>query len=140
VSQPAHNEIFDEHGHLRPGYAALHSSSPWDPLRPPAFIADQLCNRPLGDDTRILPVPWVIDDAEYVSVIKQGIAQRASALQMFFADMVLGEQRSCSPRFSRLKERHSSRFGVTGDRRRSSVFASFMDRTSCEVRAAVGRF
>lgn len=92
MSQPAYDEIFDERGHLRPGYAALRCGSSWDPLRPSAFVAEQLRDRPLGDDARILPVPWVIDDVEYVSVIQHGVAQRARALQMFFADMVLGGQ------------------------------------------------
>jgi uncharacterized circularly permuted ATP-grasp superfamily protein len=41
----------------------------------------------------MLPVPLALDDAEYRSEIQAGIAQRARALQMFFADVVLDEGR-----------------------------------------------
>jgi len=87
-----YDEVFDDRGRLRPSYTALGRRAPWDPLRPPPSVVAQLRDRPLGDDTRILPVPWAIDAAEYEAVIQRGTAQRARALQLFFADVVLGEQ------------------------------------------------
>jgi hypothetical protein len=49
-------------------------------------------NRPFGDDTPTLPVPLALDDAECRSEIRAGVAQRARALQQFFADVVLGKR------------------------------------------------
>jgi uncharacterized circularly permuted ATP-grasp superfamily protein len=90
VRGPWFNEAFDEDGTLRPSYAALRRRTGWDPLHPTAAVAEQLRDQPLEDDTRILPVPVVIDDTEYQTVIQAGVAQRARALQRLFADLVLG--------------------------------------------------
>jgi uncharacterized circularly permuted ATP-grasp superfamily protein len=89
---PWFDEAFDEDGTLRRPYAALRRRAGRDPLRPAATVAEQLRDRPFGDDTRIFPVPVVIDEAEYRSVIQAGVAQRALTLQRLFADLVLGEQ------------------------------------------------
>src|SRR5262245_58548333 len=93
IAAPAYEEAFTPSGQLRPAYAALCDLWGWDPLQPSLAVAEQLRDRPLGDDTRILPLPWAIDDAEYEVVIRPGVAQRARALQMFFADVVLGPGR-----------------------------------------------
>lgn len=86
------NEAFHDDGTLRRPYAALRKRMGKDPLRPAPSIAEQLCDRPFDDDTRIFPVPVVIDEAEYRLVIQAGVEQRALALQHLFADLVLGEQ------------------------------------------------
>jgi uncharacterized circularly permuted ATP-grasp superfamily protein len=85
-----YDEVVDGEGCLRPAYVALRRQLGWDPLRPPAVVVDRLEDRPLGDDIRILPVPLAIEDAEYQSVIRPGVLQRAHALQRFFHDAVLG--------------------------------------------------
>lgn len=85
-------EIFDHHGALRPSYAALARRTGRDPRRPDAAAAAALRDRPLDDDARIFPVPVVIDAAEYDTVLRAGLAQRARALQRLFADLVLGAQ------------------------------------------------
>jgi uncharacterized circularly permuted ATP-grasp superfamily protein len=85
-----YDEVVDADGRLRPAYVALRRQLGWDPLRPPAVVIDRLQDRPLGDDTRILPVPLAIEDEEYRAVIEAGVAQRAHALQRFFHDAVLG--------------------------------------------------
>jgi uncharacterized circularly permuted ATP-grasp superfamily protein len=90
VRGPWFNEAFNNDGTLRPPYAALRRRTGWDPLHPAAALAEQLRDRPLDDDTRILAVPVVIDDTEYKTVIQAGVAQRARALQRLFADLVLG--------------------------------------------------
>lgn len=88
-----YDEVFEPDGVLRHPYAELRRRLGTDPLRPMGDTWQRLRDRPLGDDARILPIPWVLDGAEYASVIQAGIAQRARALQMFFADLVLGPQR-----------------------------------------------
>lgn len=85
-----YDETFDGDGRLRPAYAALGRRLGRDPLRPPPDVVERLRDRPLGDDARVLPVPLALDDAEYRSVIQPGVAQRARALQAFFAEAVLG--------------------------------------------------
>jgi uncharacterized circularly permuted ATP-grasp superfamily protein len=96
VPQPWFDEIFAEGGTPRPAYAALHRRTSQDPLRPSASSAERLRERPLDDDTRILPIPVVIDDAEYRSIMQVGLMQRARTLQRLFADLVLGRQRVLS--------------------------------------------
>lgn len=86
------DEAFNEDGTLRRPYASLWQCSGQDPLRPTVPVAEQLRDRPFGDDARVFPVPVVLDDAEYRSVIQAGVRQRALALQQFFDDMVLGDQ------------------------------------------------
>jgi hypothetical protein len=88
-----YDEAYNEVGVLRPTYALLRERLGWDSLRPPSSVAEKLRDRPLGDDARILPIPWAIDDAEYEGLLRPGIAQRARALQMFFADVILGSGR-----------------------------------------------
>lgn len=89
----SYDEVYDRSGALRPAFASLQRRLGLDLLRPTAAQAACLRDHPLGDDIRILPVPWALDDSAYASVIQAGITQRARALQMFFADMVLGRQR-----------------------------------------------
>ncbi len=88
-----YDEAFDASGVLRPPYAGLRRRGQWDFLSPDLAVVDQLGDRPLGDDTRILPVPLVLDEIEYRSIVQAGVAQRAHALQELFADLVLGPQR-----------------------------------------------
>jgi uncharacterized circularly permuted ATP-grasp superfamily protein len=90
---PPYDEAFDDSGRPRPAYVALARRLRWDPLHPPGAVVQRLRGQPLGDDHRMLPVPLALDDAEYRSEIQAGIAQRARALQMFFADVVLDEGR-----------------------------------------------
>jgi hypothetical protein len=90
--QTPYGEIFTAAGELRAPYIELGRLLGTDPLRPAASTWNRLRDRPFGDDARILPIPWVLDGDEYTRVIARGTAQRARALQMFFADMVLGPQ------------------------------------------------
>jgi hypothetical protein len=85
-----YDEACDEAGRRRPRYVELARRLGWDPLDPPASVAGRLRGRPLGDDTPIVPVPVALDDAEWRDAIQPGVAQRARALQAFFADVVLG--------------------------------------------------
>lgn len=89
-SSTSYDEVFDPVGALRRPYAELQRRLGFDVLNVAAATADRLCDRPLGDDVRILPIPWVLDSREYSSVVQAGMLQRARALQMFFADVVLG--------------------------------------------------
>jgi uncharacterized circularly permuted ATP-grasp superfamily protein len=89
----SYDEVFEPDGTLRHPYAELRRRLGTDPLRPAAATWQRLHDRPLGDDARILPIPWALDGAEYARVVQAGTAQRARALQMFFADLVLGPQR-----------------------------------------------
>jgi uncharacterized circularly permuted ATP-grasp superfamily protein len=91
--QTPYGEIFTAEGHLRAPYVELARRLGTDPLRPAASAWNRLRDRPFGDDARILPVPWVLDGGEYACVVERGTAQRARALQMFFADLVLGPGR-----------------------------------------------
>jgi uncharacterized circularly permuted ATP-grasp superfamily protein len=93
VSTSYVDEIFQADGTLRTPYARLRQRTELDPLRPTADVAERLRDRPLGDDARILPIPLVLDAAEYQRTIQAGVAQRALALQQFFADIVLGSGR-----------------------------------------------
>lgn len=87
------DEAFGEHGELRLTYASLRRRSGSDPLSPSQDVAERLRNSPMDDDARILPVPLVIDDAEYRQTIQPGVRQRAHVLQQLFADLVLGAGR-----------------------------------------------
>jgi thioredoxin-like negative regulator of GroEL len=90
---PSYDEAFDRDGRPRPAYAALARKLGWDPLHPPGVVVHHLSGQPLGDDHRMIPVPLAMDDLEYRSKLQAGIAQRAQALQMFYADVVLGDGR-----------------------------------------------
>jgi uncharacterized circularly permuted ATP-grasp superfamily protein len=87
-----YDEAFDADGSVRAPYAALRQRAGWDPLRPGPKVAEQLLDRPLGDDTRILPVPLVIDDEEYRVTVQAGLTQRVRSLQHLFADLIIGSQ------------------------------------------------
>jgi hypothetical protein len=65
----------------------------WDPVRPPDGVAVCFAGRPLGDDTPVVAVPLALDTDEYRRVIRDGVAQRARALQAFFGDVFLGPGR-----------------------------------------------
>lgn len=84
------DEIFDDRGHVRPPYANLQARAGLNLLAPDAALAESLRTRPLGDDTRILAVPLVLDDREFADVVQAGVAQRALALQRLFAALVFG--------------------------------------------------
>jgi uncharacterized circularly permuted ATP-grasp superfamily protein len=88
----AYAEAADRDGRPRAGYAELERRLGWDPLRPPETVNRELAGA-LGDDARIVPVPLVLGVAEHRGEIRAGVAQRARALQRFFADVVLGEGR-----------------------------------------------
>jgi uncharacterized circularly permuted ATP-grasp superfamily protein len=88
-----YDEVFDPSGVLRAPYASLRRHARWDPLSPTPAVVDQLGDRPLADDTRILPIPLVLEDSEYRSIVQAGVAQRVRALQDLFADLILGPQR-----------------------------------------------
>lgn len=92
ATSSSYDEVFDAGGALRPGYAELRRRLGFDVLRPALATVQRLRDRPLGDDARILPIPWALDGMEYSSVIAAGTSQRARALQTFFADLVLGPQ------------------------------------------------
>lgn len=85
-----YEEALDDNGDLRPAYKALSRRLGWDPLHPPAAVVRDLRESPLGDDHQLVPVPLALADGEYRYEIRAGIAQRAYALQMFFADVILG--------------------------------------------------
>jgi hypothetical protein len=99
VDTPPYDEVFALDGVRRPPYAELQRRLGRDPLRPGAAAWRRLRDHPLRDDARLLPVPWVLDAGEYEAVVQAGIAQRARALQLFFADLVLGPQRFLAERF-----------------------------------------
>lgn len=90
-TSPAYDEAYDAAGRRRPAYETLARHLGWDPLQPPAAVAERLGGRPLGDDARVMPTPLALDDRVFRSEIQRGIAQRAQALQLFFADVALGE-------------------------------------------------
>lgn len=87
------DEAFDAAGQLRRPYASLRRRLGWNPLQPTSEMADRLRARPLADDTRIFPVPIVLDDDEYRLMIAAGVAQRARALRELFRDVILGSHR-----------------------------------------------
>ncbi|GGW85930.1 circularly permuted type 2 ATP-grasp protein [Streptomyces galilaeus] len=93
MDRPWFDEAFDQYGALRPQYDALRRRAGWDPLLPTTALAQLLHEMPLGDDTRIFPIPVVIDDAEYRAVVQAGLVQRARALQQLFTDLALGPQK-----------------------------------------------
>lgn len=105
ATRPSYDEVFDAAGALRGGYAELGRRLGFDVLRPARATVERLRDRPLGDDARILPIPWVLDGAEYASIITAGTSRRARALQMFFADVVLGPQRFLQGRTSLIPSR-----------------------------------
>ena len=86
----SYDEVHTAEGALRAPYAELQRRFGFDVLRPPPVAIERLRDRPFGDDVRILPVPWVLDRAEYSSVVQAGVRQRSRALQAFFADVVIG--------------------------------------------------
>ena len=89
----SYNEGFDDRGHVRPAYQAFHCRTGYDPFSPSGQTADELTNAPLGDRYSILPIPLVLDDREYHTVIAAGVAQRALALQALFHDVITGDAR-----------------------------------------------
>jgi glutamate---cysteine ligase / carboxylate-amine ligase len=90
-----YDEAFDQAGRLRPAYAAARERWGRNLLCPTVEAAASLTARPLGDDARILPVPWLIDEGDYATVLRPGVVQRAGALQRLFADTVLGHEHRC---------------------------------------------
>jgi uncharacterized circularly permuted ATP-grasp superfamily protein len=83
-----YDEAFSEDGTARHPYAARARRIGSDPLSPGLAAAEQLRDRPLGDDTRILPVPLILEDDEFRFEIVPGVLQRARALQLLFADVM----------------------------------------------------
>jgi carboxylate-amine ligase len=84
-----YDEALAANGCHRPAYEALRRRLGWDPLSPPEAVVERLSGHPLGDDHQLVPVPLALSDTEYRQ-IQAGVAQRARALQMFFADVFLG--------------------------------------------------
>jgi carboxylate-amine ligase len=89
------NEATDESGHRREAYRALAQQLGSDPLRPPEDVLKRLSYDDFGDGTRLLPIPLALDRIELLT-LQRGIAQRAKALQHFFADVILDEGRILS--------------------------------------------
>jgi carboxylate-amine ligase len=87
-----YDEALAANGRYRPAYEALRRQLGWDPLCPPTAVVERLSGQPLGDDHKLVPVPLAVPDSEYRQ-IQAGVAQRARALQMFFADVFLGDGR-----------------------------------------------
>ena len=87
-----YDEALAANGCHRPAYEALRRRLGWDPLSPPDAVVERLSRQPLGDDHQLVPVPLALSDSEYLK-IQAGVAQRARALQMFFADVFLGDGR-----------------------------------------------
>lgn len=82
-----YNEVADASGRIRPAFAAFAARTGLDPRQPSPDTVRRLGHRPLGDDYTILPIPLVLDEAEY-RAIASGVRQRALALQSLFHDLV----------------------------------------------------
>ena len=95
----AFNEAWvSDHGkmRLRMPYQNFHKRTGHSPVDPSIDMAEQLMRRPFNDKLSVFPMPLILEDKEYREVVQPGIRQRARALQLFFADMVLGEQKIVS--------------------------------------------
>ncbi len=79
-------------GTLRPAVASLCRRTGVKVASPTAECVAALTCRPLGDATRVLPLPLVLADDEYTRVIVPGVMQRARALQSLFHDLFAGER------------------------------------------------
>jgi len=88
-----YDEAVDPAGQPRAPYAELAQRLGWDPRQPPQRVTRAFAGGPLGDSTQILPMPLVLGGAEHRDQIQAGVAQRARALQRFFADVVLEDGR-----------------------------------------------
>ena len=89
----SYDEAHERDGRRRPAYARLSRLVGFDPLAPPTQMLERLGSRPLGDDTRVVPLALALDDREYRCEIQAGVRQRADALRRFFVDSVLRESR-----------------------------------------------
>lgn len=67
-------------------YARFRERTGVDALSPPSDVVARLGGSPLGDGSRIHPVPLILTASE-VEWLSQGMRQRARALQCFFADI-----------------------------------------------------
>jgi hypothetical protein len=88
-----YDEIHDESGAMRLPYAALETRAGARVTQPPAPQVEELGRRGVVGSRAIFPVPLVLDEAEFESVLAPGVLQRAFALQSLFADIVLGTGR-----------------------------------------------
>lgn len=91
IGLSSYDEAFLSDGTVRPQYLVVQEEFGFDPLRPTRELVDRMRNRPLGDDSRILAVPWVLGGADSAA-LRAGVAQRAVALQRFFSDLALGSK------------------------------------------------
>jgi hypothetical protein len=79
----------------RPGHAAgepyvrFRQRTGVDALSPADAVIARLTDAPLGDASRIDPVPLILPDAD-LEEIREGVRQRARALQRFLADIARG--------------------------------------------------
>jgi len=109
----AYDEVRDGDRQRRPAYAKLAQRLGWDPVVPPPAVRERFRGQPLGDDHSILPVPLALTDADYRAV-RDGVAQRARVLQMFYVDAFLGDQRFLRSGTSLTSELLSEMLSVIG--------------------------
>ena len=74
---------------LHDPYELLRQRTGIDALSPAAAVVARLTDAPLGDASRIHPVPLVLSDVE-LERLRQGVRQRAHALQCFLVDVACG--------------------------------------------------
>lgn len=79
----AYDEIFGPTGELRPGYTP-------QIIEPSEELQNALLRNPLGDHIQIHPVPLLLSNQDAHLMISGG-AQRALALQAYFANLILGD-------------------------------------------------
>ncbi|MBP7844689.1 MAG: hypothetical protein KA116_07720 [Proteobacteria bacterium] len=87
----AYNEAYDENGKLRPAFQALKKRIKKNPLKPKPIAASILSSSPMGDDIKILPLPWALSRLEF-QFIQKATAQRAEALRKLFIDLFINEE------------------------------------------------
>jgi hypothetical protein len=84
-SFPAYNEV-EIGGRTAPALRAFKERTGRDPMKVLKRSAEKLSSSPLGDQIKILPMPWVLAESEY-QFIKSATVQRATALRLFFEDV-----------------------------------------------------
>jgi uncharacterized circularly permuted ATP-grasp superfamily protein len=92
MSQHPYDEVLDATGDLRKPVGSFRARNSAIVTQPSTEMVRQLTDRPLGDSGRILPIPLVLADHEYMDVISPGAAQRALALQRLFHDLFAGDR------------------------------------------------
>jgi uncharacterized circularly permuted ATP-grasp superfamily protein len=87
----AYNEAFDDNGKLRPAFQSLEKRIKKNPLSPNPLSASILSSSPMGDDIKILPLPWALSRQEF-QFIQKATALRAEALRKLFIDLFINEE------------------------------------------------